>query len=70
MEPVLKPIAPVAGDVVAVTPTGLFINGFAVPNSEPLEHDGRGRQIDVHPPEHGLAGVDQRNEGFFYAKVT
>ena len=43
--PLLKPVAAVGGDTVTVTPTGIRVNGVALPNSAPLARDGAGRAL-------------------------
>src|SRR2546427_738112 len=43
--PIGKPVAAIAGDTVAVTPAGLFVNGVAVPNSGALATDRKGRPL-------------------------
>ncbi len=43
--PVGKPIVAIAGDTVTVTPSGLFVNGRPVPNSQPLAADRQGRPL-------------------------
>jgi conjugative transfer signal peptidase TraF len=43
--PVGKVVLAIAGDTVAVTPTGLLVNGAPVPNSQPLEADRKGRPL-------------------------
>jgi conjugative transfer signal peptidase TraF len=43
--PVGKPIVAIAGDTVTVTPSGLFVNGRPVPNSQPLAVDRQGRPL-------------------------
>ena len=47
--PLLKPIVARAGDVVAVTQTGLSVNGARVPNTAPLQRDRLGRQLQAWP---------------------
>src|SRR5712664_994711 len=43
--PIGKPVAAIAGDTIAVTPAGLFVNGVAVPNSRALATDRKGRPL-------------------------
>jgi conjugative transfer signal peptidase TraF len=47
-EPLLKPVAAVAGDVVTVTPGGLLVNGEALPYSVALAADSAGRPLPPH----------------------
>jgi conjugative transfer signal peptidase TraF len=49
LEPMLKPIAAVAGDQVVVGPNGVAVNGAAIPNSAPLAHDPSGRLLHPYP---------------------
>ncbi len=48
-EPLLKPVAAVAGDVVHVTAAGIAIDGVPVQNSAPLAHDDGGRPLHRVP---------------------
>ena len=48
-EPVLKPVAAVAGDVVSVSSAGITVNGMPVTNSAPLAVDGAGRPLQAYP---------------------
>jgi conjugative transfer signal peptidase TraF len=48
-EPLLKPVAAIAGDIVMVTPAGLLVNGRAVPNSVALAADSADRPLPRHP---------------------
>jgi conjugative transfer signal peptidase TraF len=41
----LKPVAAVAGDQVAISGQGIAINGVLVPNSQPLTKDSMGRPL-------------------------
>src|SRR2546428_5082942 len=43
--PIGKPVAAIAGDTVAVTAAGLFVNGVPVPNSRALATDRKGRPL-------------------------
>jgi|HubBroStandDraft_6_1064221.scaffolds.fasta_scaffold961720_2 conjugative transfer signal peptidase TraF len=45
VEPLGKRIAAVEGDTVAVSATGVVINGRAVPHTTPLHADSRGRPL-------------------------
>jgi conjugative transfer signal peptidase TraF len=48
-EPLLKPVAAIAGDIVTVTPGGLLVNGRAMPNSAALAADSAGRPLPRQP---------------------
>jgi len=50
MEPLLKPVAAVAGDVVTVTADGIRVNGEPLANSAPFRNDTEGRPMTVFPP--------------------
>ncbi|MBV9152346.1 MAG: conjugative transfer signal peptidase TraF [Alphaproteobacteria bacterium] len=50
LEPLLKPIAAVAGDVVQITAMGILVNGFLLPRSTGLLHDSAGRSLQPAPP--------------------
>jgi conjugative transfer signal peptidase TraF len=43
--PIGKRVVATAGDTVAVTPTGLLVNGAPIPNSRPLGTDRKGRPL-------------------------
>lgn len=45
VEPVVKVVAAVAGDVVEVSGQGVAVNGSPLPNSRPLERDRGGREL-------------------------
>lgn len=49
VEPVVKPVAAVAGDVVTVTPKGISVNGLALSGPAPLAKDGSGRLLQAVP---------------------
>ena len=49
VEPVVKPVAAVAGDVVTVTPSGIIVNGSALPRTTPLAKDSAGRLLQAFP---------------------
>ena len=49
LEPMLKPIAAIAGDRVETEPTGVTINGHSLPNTAPLTRNGRGDPIQAYP---------------------
>ncbi len=40
-----KPVVAIAGDTVTVTPTGILVNGAAVPNTRALASDRKGRRL-------------------------
>jgi conjugative transfer signal peptidase TraF len=48
-EPLLKPVAAIAGDVVTVTPDGLQVNSEALPNSVALAADSAGQPLPQQP---------------------
>ena len=51
LEPVIKPIVAVAGDTVAITETGVVVNGSPIRHSARLSRDGHGRSMAVlFPP--------------------
>ena len=55
LEPVIKPIVAVAGDTVAITETGVVVNGSPIRHSARLSRDGRGRSMAVlFPPIEGV----------------
>lgn len=49
-EPLLKVVAAVAGDAVAVGPAGLAVNGELLADTVPLARDGAGRDLPAWPP--------------------
>ena len=48
-EPLLKPVAATAGDVVVVSTAGLTVNGRAVQDTAPLVQDSAGRPLRPVP---------------------
>jgi conjugative transfer signal peptidase TraF len=44
-EPLLKPVAAIAGDHLSRTDEGISINGRLIANSKRLDHDGSGRTL-------------------------
>lgn len=48
-EPLLKPVAAVAGDVVTVTAGGIRVNGEPLANSAPFRNDTEGRPMTAFP---------------------
>lgn len=46
LEPVIKQIAAIPGDTVAVTEAGVIVNGDLIRNSARLVVDGKGRSLD------------------------
>lgn len=48
-EPLVKPVAAIAGDVVRVTAAGIAVNGVALPHTAPLARDGGGRPLRAVP---------------------
>jgi conjugative transfer signal peptidase TraF len=79
-EPLLKPVAAVAGDLVTVTPQGITVDGQLVANTAPLAEDEAGRKL--HPIPVGayrvapgevwlLSGHDQRSfDSRYFGSVT
>jgi conjugative transfer signal peptidase TraF len=49
-EPLLKPVAAIAGDIVRVTAAGIAVNGAPLPNSAALRRDSAGRPLSPLPP--------------------
>lgn len=49
-EPLLKVVAAVPGDAVAVGPHGLAVNGAVLADTVPLAHDRAGRALPAWPP--------------------
>jgi conjugative transfer signal peptidase TraF len=45
LEPMLKPVAAIGGDVVQKTPNGVTVNGVLAPNSLALAADSQGRPL-------------------------
>ena len=45
LEPMLKPVAAIAGDAVEQTPSGLVLNGKALPDTVALAADSSGRPL-------------------------
>ncbi|MDA8249226.1 MAG: conjugative transfer signal peptidase TraF [Rhodospirillales bacterium] len=69
-EPLLKPVAAIAGDVVTVMQTGVAVDGRPVENTAPLVRDSAGRMLTpmpagVYPVARGevwlLSGHDPRS---------
>jgi conjugative transfer signal peptidase TraF len=48
-EPLIKPVAALAGDVVTVTPKGVVVDGSPEANTTPLTHDATGRTLHAFP---------------------
>lgn len=55
--PLLKPVVARAGDTVELGPSGLAVNGTALPDTAPLDQDGTGRPLDPWPA--GRYNVEQ-----------
>ena len=49
VEPVVKVVAAVAGDVAEVSAQGVTVNGWPLPNSRPLDRDRGGRELLSYP---------------------
>lgn len=43
--PLIKPVVAWSGDLVAVSPAGISVNGHLLKNSEPIERDSKGQQL-------------------------
>jgi conjugative transfer signal peptidase TraF len=48
-EPLLKPVAAIAGDLVTITAAGVAVNGELVADTAPLGEDGAGRPLRPIP---------------------
>jgi conjugative transfer signal peptidase TraF len=48
-EPLVKPVAAIAGDVVAVSPAAVRVNGRLLPNTAQLAQDSAGRALRPFP---------------------
>jgi conjugative transfer signal peptidase TraF len=48
-EPLVKPIAAIGGDVVAVSAAGIAVNGAPIANTAPLSRDEAGRPLQPVP---------------------
>ena len=57
-EPLIKPVAAVAGDLVRVTRAGVSVNGIDVDGTAPLDRDTAGRPLQAFP-----AGAQQVQPG-------
>jgi conjugative transfer signal peptidase TraF len=57
-EPLVKPIAAIGGDVVAVSAAGIAVNGVPIANTAPLSRDEAGRPLQRVPA--GLYRVPSR----------
>ena len=51
-EPLLKTVAGVAGDDIAISPSGVSVNGRLLRDSKPLAFDRAGRPLVSWPPRH------------------
>lgn len=49
LEPLIKPVAAVAGDLVLVTPAGISVNGIGVAGTVQLDRDTGGRPLQPVP---------------------
>jgi conjugative transfer signal peptidase TraF len=49
LEPMLKPIAAVAGDQIVVDQAGVTVNGAAIPNTASRPRNPRGRPLQPYP---------------------
>ena len=59
LEPMLKPVAAIGGDVVQQTPEGIAVNGALVPHSLVLTADSQGRPLPVFGPGPAVIGRDE-----------
>ncbi len=50
LEPLLKTVGAVAGDVVTLLPSGVTVNGSAIPNTATMAADEAGRPLVPYPP--------------------
>ena len=48
-EPLVKPVAATAGDIVAVSPAGISVNGQSLPDTAQLAQDSAGRPLRAFP---------------------
>jgi conjugative transfer signal peptidase TraF len=51
-EPLFKVVAAAATDAVDLSAEGIAVNGILLPETKPLERDGRGRQLTPFRPGH------------------
>ena len=74
-----KRVAAVAGDTVEIDAQGVRVNGFAIPGSERLERDSRGRplpaiagRVIVRPGELFLLATDHRRsfDGRYFGAIA
>lgn len=49
LEPLIKPVAAIAGDLVLVAPTGISVNGIDVDRTAQLDRDTAGRTLQPFP---------------------
>lgn len=47
--PLIKPVVAWAGDTVQNSREGIAVNGHLIPNTLPIDHDSRGREIHPYP---------------------
>lgn len=59
LEPMLKPVAAIGGDVVQKTPQGVTVNGALVPQSLVLATDSQGRPLPVFGPGPAVIARDE-----------
>jgi conjugative transfer signal peptidase TraF len=67
LQPMLKPVAAIGGDVVQKTPQGVTVNGALVPHSLALAADSQGRPLPVFGPGPAVIG---RNEIFLLSGMN
>jgi conjugative transfer signal peptidase TraF len=58
LEPLLKTVGAVAGDIVTLGPGGASVNGKTIPNTAPMSRDAAGRPLPAYP-----AGTYRVREG-------
>jgi conjugative transfer signal peptidase TraF len=58
VEPIIKPVIAVAGDVIGVKAGGIFVNGELLTRNLPLPFDPAGRPLDSMPMGEYLVGAN------------
>ncbi len=67
LEPMLKPVAAIAGDVIGQSPVGLVLNGEVLSNTAALAADSLGRPL---PSRQAAQFVIGKNEVFLLSTAT